>query len=53
MLYKLHNFNIFLECNDDEDLKRFCDVLPPELGSTFGFKKHIIFNMEAPNRGGW
>jgi hypothetical protein len=52
MFYKLHNFNIFSELNDDEDLKRLCDVLRLKLGSTFGFTKCIGFNMEAPNGGG-
>jgi hypothetical protein len=52
MLSKLHNFGIFPECNDDEDLKRLCDVLLPKLGSTFGFIEHILFNLEAPNGGG-
>lgn len=49
---KLRNFGIFLECNDDEDLKRLCDVLLPEPSSTFGFTEQIVLNLEAPNGGG-
>ncbi len=52
MLSKLHNINIFPKCNDDEDLKSFCDVLILEPGSTFGFIEYITFNLEAPNGGG-
>ncbi len=52
MFYKLHNLDIFSKRNDDEDLKRLCDVLLLKPRLTFGFTECIGFSPEAQNGGG-